>query len=86
MHRKAMWRDTLYVYYTTIDRWVQDDAPELDRRCQPYLKITANSCRIDVAANTLDFWLNATRDVEAALLIIPSRSQGLTKAYLLSIL
>ena len=66
-----MWRDTLYVYYTTIDRWVQDDAPELDRRCQPYLKITANSCRIDVAANTLDFWLNATRDVEAALLNNP---------------
>lgn len=47
---------------------------------------TANFCRIDVEANTLDFWLNATRDVEAALLIIPSRSQRLTKAYLLSIL
>jgi transposase, IS6 family len=31
----------LCVDHTTISRWVQSYAPELDRRCRPHLKPTA---------------------------------------------
>ena len=37
----------LHVDHTTIYRWVQDYAPELDRRCRPHLKTTADSWRVD---------------------------------------
>jgi IS6 family transposase len=35
------------VDHTTIFRWVQRSAPELDKRCRPYLKATNDSYRID---------------------------------------
>lgn len=72
------------VDHTTIYRWVQRYAPELDRRCRPHLKPTTDSWRIDEtyvkvkgtwmylyravdsALNTLEFWLSATRDTQAA--------------------
>ncbi len=74
----------LSVDHTTMYRWVQHYAAELDRRCRPHLKMTADSWRVeetyikikgvwtylyravDSAGNTLDFWLSATRDTEAA--------------------
>ena len=37
----------LGVDHTTIYRWVQDYAPELDRRSRPYLKPTNDSWRVD---------------------------------------
>jgi IS6 family transposase len=37
----------LHVVHTTIYRWVQHYAPELDRRCRPHLKTTADSWRVD---------------------------------------
>jgi transposase-like protein len=37
----------LHVDHTTIYRWVQDYAPELDKRCRPYLKATTDSWRVD---------------------------------------
>lgn len=37
----------LSVDHTTIFRWVQKYAPELDKRCRPYLKQTNNSWRVD---------------------------------------
>lgn len=37
----------LCVDHTTIYRWVQQYAPELDRRCRPYLKRTADSWKVD---------------------------------------
>jgi transposase, IS6 family len=37
----------LYVDHTTIYRWVQRYAPEIDRRCRPYLKPTTDSWRVD---------------------------------------
>jgi transposase, IS6 family len=37
----------LHVDHTTIYRWVQFYAPELDRRCRPFVKATADSWRVD---------------------------------------
>jgi transposase, IS6 family len=74
----------LQVDHTTIYRWVQHYAPELEKRCRPHLKTTSDSWRVDETyikirkvwfylyravdseGNTLDFWLSATRDGEAA--------------------
>ncbi|WP_040444417.1 IS6 family transposase [Ktedonobacter racemifer] len=37
----------LHVDHTTIYRWVQHYAPELERRCRAHLKTTADSWRVD---------------------------------------
>lgn len=37
----------LYIDHTTIYRWVQDDAPEREKRCRPHLKATNDSWRVD---------------------------------------
>ena len=43
-----MMRDRgLLVHHTTIFRWVQRYAPEIDRRCRPFLRRTNDSYRID---------------------------------------
>ncbi len=46
--REEMMRERgLHVDYTTIYRWVQHDAPELEKRCKPHLKATTDSWRVD---------------------------------------
>jgi len=37
----------VWVDHTTVFRWVQRDAPELDKRCRPHLNITNDSYRVD---------------------------------------
>ncbi|HEY9769833.1 MAG TPA: IS6 family transposase, partial [Coleofasciculaceae cyanobacterium] len=37
----------LEVDHSTINRWVLDYAPELERRCRPHLKSTNDSWRVD---------------------------------------
>ena len=37
----------LHIDHTTIYRWVQQYAPELERRCRPHLKGTSDSWRVD---------------------------------------
>ena len=37
----------LQVDHTTIYRWVQCYAPELDKRCRPHLKATTDSWKVD---------------------------------------
>ncbi len=37
----------LYVDHTTIYRWVQRYAPELEKRCKPHLNATTDSWRVD---------------------------------------
>ena len=37
----------LAVDHTTIYRWVQQYAPELEKRCKPHLKQTNDSWRVD---------------------------------------
>ena len=72
------------VHHTTVYRWVQDYAPEIDKRCRPYLRLTNDSWRVDETyikvkgkwkylyravdsdGSTLDFFLTAKRDAQAA--------------------
>ena len=45
---EEMMRDRgLGVDHTTIYRWVQRYAPEIDKRCRPFLRRTNDSYRID---------------------------------------
>jgi transposase-like protein len=37
----------LQVDHTTIYRWVQRYAPELEKRCRPHLRATSDSWRVD---------------------------------------
>ena len=37
----------LHVDHTTIYRWVQHYAPELEKRCRPHLNTTNDSWRVD---------------------------------------
>jgi transposase, IS6 family len=37
----------LHVDHTTIYRWVQHSAPELEKHCRPHLKATTDSWRVD---------------------------------------
>lgn len=42
MRERGVWVD-----HTTVYRWVQRYAPELDQRCRPYLHVTNDSYRVD---------------------------------------
>ncbi len=44
---EMMTERSLSVDHTTIYRWVQEYAPELDKRSRPYLKQTNDSWRVD---------------------------------------
>jgi transposase, IS6 family len=37
----------VWVDHSTVSRWVQRYAPELDKRCRPYLRATNDSYRVD---------------------------------------
>jgi transposase-like protein len=66
----------LTVDHTTIYRWVQHYAPELEKRCRPYLKATNDSWRVDETyVKVKKVWMYLDRAVD---------SQGNTLEYLLS--
>ncbi len=66
----------LTVDHTTIYRWVQHYAPELDKRCRPHLKATTDSWRVDETyINIKKTWTYLYRAVD---------SQGNTLEFLLS--
>jgi transposase-like protein len=66
----------LHVDHTTIFRWVQCYAPELERRCRPHLKITTDSWRVDETyVKVKGVWTYLYRAVD---------SQGNTLEFLLS--
>jgi transposase-like protein len=44
---EMMWEHGLRVDHTTIYRWVQRYAPELEKRCRPHLKTCNDSWRVD---------------------------------------
>jgi transposase-like protein len=44
---KPMRERDLAANHTTINRWVQRYALELDKRCRPQLKVTNDSYRVD---------------------------------------
>ena len=66
----------LQVDHTTIYRWVQRYAPELEKRCRPHLKATTDSWRVDETyVKVRKTWTYLYRAVD---------SQGNTLEFLLS--
>ena len=66
----------LHVDHTTIYRWVQHYAPELEKRCRPHLNITNDSWRVDETyVKVKKVWVYLYRAVD---------SQGNTLEFLLS--
>jgi transposase, IS6 family len=66
----------LHVDHTTIYRWVQRYAPELEKRCHPYLKGTSDSWRVDETyVKIKGIWMYLYRAVD---------SKGNTLEFLLS--
>jgi IS6 family transposase len=66
----------LHVNHTTIYRWVQHYAPELEKRCRPHLKVTNDSWRVDETyVKVKKVWMYLYRAVD---------SQGNTLEFLLS--
>jgi IS6 family transposase len=65
-----------HIDHTTICRWVQCYAPELDQRCRPHLKVTNDSWRVDETyIKAKKVWMYLYRAVDA---------QGNTLEFLLS--
>jgi len=57
----------LHVDHTTIYRWVQHDAPQLDQRSRPYLKATTDSWRVDETdVKVKGTWMDLYRAVDSA--------------------
>ena len=66
----------VHVDHTTIYRWVQRYAPELERRCRPHLKATNDSWRVDETyVKVKGVWMYLYRAVD---------SEGNTLEFLLS--
>jgi transposase-like protein len=66
----------LSVDHTTIYRWVQRYAPELEKRCRPHLKTTTDSWRVDeMYVKIKGVWMYLYRAVD---------SQGKTIEFFLS--
>jgi transposase, IS6 family len=56
----------LHVDHTTIYRWVQQHAPELDKRCRPHLKPTTDSWRVDETSIRIKkVWMYLYRAVDS---------------------
>ncbi len=56
----------LHVDHTTIYRWVQRYAPELEKRCRPHLKATTDSWRVDeTSVKGKGVWMDLYRAVDS---------------------
>ena len=58
---EMMREQRIEVNHTTIYRWVQDYAPELEKRCHLYLRLTSDSWRMD------ETYIRVTRRIEIFL-------------------
>jgi IS6 family transposase len=82
----------LHVDHTTIYRWVQQYAPELERRCRPHLKTTTDSWRVDETyIKVKKQWVYLYRAVDSQgntleFLLSPSRDAEAAKRFFLKIL
>jgi len=77
----------LHVDHTTIYRWVQKYAPELDKRCRPHLKTCNDSWRVDetyIKIKTVWFYLYRAVDSEGntlEFLLSPTRDAEAAKGF-----
>ncbi len=56
----------LQVDHTTIYRWVQHYAPELEKRCRPFLKATTDSWKVDeTSVKVKKKWMYLYRAVDS---------------------
>ena len=56
----------LQVDHTTIYWWIQQDAPELEKRCRPHLKACNDSCKVDETyIKVRKTWMYLYRAVDA---------------------
>jgi IS6 family transposase len=77
----------LRIDHTTIYRWVQHFAPELERRCRPHLKTTTDSWRVDETyVKVKGTWMYLYRAVDSAgntleFLLSPTRDTQAAKRF-----
>jgi IS6 family transposase len=65
--KEMMLERSLHVDHTTIYRWVQHYAPELEKRCRPHLKATTDSWRVDESSiKVKKVWMYLYRAVDSA--------------------
>ena len=82
----------LHVDHTTIYRWVQHYAPELDKRCRPHLKACTDSWKVDETYIEIrTTWMYLYRAVDAfgntlEFLLSPSRDAEAAKRFFLKAL
>jgi transposase, IS6 family len=77
----------LHVDHTTIYRWVQRYAPELEKRCRPHLKATNDSWRVDeTSMKVKKMWMYLYRAVDShgntlEFLLSPTRDAEAAKRF-----
>jgi transposase, IS6 family len=82
----------LSVDHSTIFRWVQAYAPELEKRCRPHLKACNDSWRVDeTSINIKKIWFSLYRAVDSAgntleFLLSPTRDAQAAKRFFLKAL
>ncbi len=82
----------LHVDHTTIYRWVQRYAPELDRRCRPHLKACNDSWKVDETSIKIKkTWMYLYRAVDSEgntleFLLSPTRDAEAAKRFFLKAL
>ena len=82
----------LQVDHTTIYRWVQRYAPELDRRCRPHFKATTDSwCVDETYIKVKKVWMYLSRAVDSRgntleFLLSPRRDAEAAKRFFLKTL
>ena len=79
----------LHVDHTTIYRWVQYYAPELERRCRPHLKVCNDSWKVDETyIKVKKAWVYLYRAVDSEgntleFLLSPTRDADVAKSFFL---
>jgi transposase, IS6 family len=82
----------LWIDHTTIYRWVQAYAPELDKRCRPHLKACNDSWKVDETSIKIKkVWMYLYRAIDSEgntleFLLSPTRDAGAAKHFFLKAL
>lgn len=82
----------LHIDHSSIYRWVQHYAPELERRCRPYVKETTDSWRVDETyIKVKKEWVYLYRAVDSRgntleFFLSPTRDAGAAKRFFLKML